>query len=187
MDKKMKASFTIEAVFIMPIVLYTMVCIIYLSFYLHDYCKIQGITDMVLHKAVMNLKYSADIETGKVNYDEINKGIFNRIFEKSDLLERDIESYLGKSLSKGLIAISISNIHVSKGLGKISVRVEGRLKIPLKGVQGMISSNGNLIIEAKASNHYPADSIRISEVILDTGSKIKGFEKLKEKLGGLIP
>ena len=58
---KAKASFTIEAVFIMPIVLFTVVSIIYISFYLHDYCRMQGITDMVLHKAAMNLKHEADI------------------------------------------------------------------------------------------------------------------------------
>lgn len=184
---KIKASFTIEAVFIMPIVLFTMVFIIYLSFYLHDYCRIRGITDGSLHKAAMNLKHEADIDSGRVNYDEINKGLLSRIFENSDSKETEIENYISKLLSKGLIATRITDVHVSKKLLNISVRVEGSFKFPLRSLQWIISFDKAMVVEAKSSYHYPADSVRISEVILDTGSKIKGFDKIKESIGKLLP
>ncbi len=184
---KTKASFTIEAVFIMPIVLFTMVFIIYLSFYLHDHCRILGITDGALHKASMNLKHEANIITGRVNYNEINNGLVSRIFDNSNYQEKEIENYINKLLSKGLIATEIREVNATKGTLNISIRVEGNFKFPLKGLQWIISSNNNLLIEAKSAYHYPADSVRISEVILDTGSKIKGFDKIKESIGKLVP
>jgi hypothetical protein len=144
-------------------------------------------TDLVLHKAILNHKQVADIGTGKVNYDEINKGIFSKIFRNSNEEERDIENYLSSLLSKGFFATRISDVHVSKETSNITIRVEGTFQIPLKGVQRMISGDKNLVVEAKAAYHNPADTVRISEVILDTGSKIKGFDKLKEKIGRLIP
>ena len=107
------ASFTIEAVFILPIVFFTIVFITYLSFYLHDYSRIQCITDGILHKAAMNIKHEADIGSGSVNYDEINKGLTSQIFADSDCKEDEIENYAASSLSKGLIATRITDIHVS--------------------------------------------------------------------------
>lgn len=184
---KIKASFTIEAVFIMPIVLFTMVFILYLSFYLHDYCRIRGITDGALHKASMNLKHEADIITGRVNYEEINNGLISKIFEKPASKEKDIENYINKLLSKGLIATEITDVNASMGILNLSVRVEGSFNIPLKGLQWIISSDNTLLVEAKSSNHNPGDSVRISEVILDTGSKIKGFDKIKESIEKLLP
>jgi hypothetical protein len=44
-----------------------------------------------------------------------------------------------------------------------------------------------LVVKAKSAYHYPANFIRVSEVILDTGSKIKGYDKIKETISKLIP
>lgn len=187
MKTKIKASFTIEAVFVMPILLFTIVSIIYLSFYLHDYCRLQGVTDHVLHKATLNLKHEADIKTGRVNYDEINKGIFSKSLEGSDNKERDIETYLGQLLSKGFLASRVTDVQVSIRLQQVFIKVEGKFVSPIKGVQGIISSGKPMAIKVKATHHNPSDTVRMSEIILDTGSKIKGFDELKDKLGKLLP
>jgi hypothetical protein len=184
---KARASVTLEAVFMMPLVLFIMVFIIYLSFYLHDFCRIRGITDGVLHKATMNLKHEADIETGRVNYSEINKGLVSRIFEGSDIKENEIEEYIIRLLSKGLISTSITEVNVSKKALNITIRVEGGFKFPLQRLSWIIPLDKSLVVEAEAAYHYPADSVRISEVILDTGSKIKGLDKLKESIGRILP
>lgn len=184
---KVKASFTIEAVIILPIVLFTMVFIIYLSFYLHDYCKIRGITDGVLHKAAINSKHEADIEKGRVNYDEINKGIFSRMLEGSTIKEKEIEAYTNKLLSRGLIATRITDVNVTMKAMSLTARVEGDFMFPFRGLQWIIPLDKALIIEAKSAYHYPADSVRMSEVILDTGSRIEGLDKIKEGIEGIIP
>lgn len=184
---KIKASFSIEAVFIIPIVFFTIVSIIYLSFYLHDYSKIQGIADGVLHKAVMNNKQGADISTGRVNYEEINRGLVSQIFGGTESKEHEIENYLASILSKSLIVTRITNIDVTKNILDLSIRVEGEFQFPLKGLQWLSSLDNTLVVEAKSAYHNPANFIRISEVILDTGSKFKGFDKIKETIGRLIP
>lgn len=186
-NRRIGASFTIEAVFIIPIVFYTIVFIIYLSFYLHDYSRIQGVTDGVLHKAAMNIKHEADIGSGKVNYHEINKGLISQIFEASDSKEYEIENHTSRILSKGLIATRITDIHVSKDMLDLSIRVEGELQFPLRGLQWLISLDNTLLVKAKSAYHDPANFIRRSEVILDTGSKIKGFDNIKESIGKIIP
>lgn len=182
-----KASLTVEAVFVLPIVIFTMVFIIYLSFYLYDYCIIRGITDGVLHKAAMNIKHEADIESGSVNYDEINKGLFSRIFEESDSKEKEIEACINKLLSKGLIATRVTDVKVTKKAFSITVRVEGSFMFPFKGLLWIIPLDNTLLVEAKSTLHHPADTVRMSEVILDTGSRIEGLDKIKKGIGSLIP
>lgn len=183
----MRASFTVEATFVMSIVLFIIVFIIYLSFYLHDYCKIKGYIDSVLHKATLNLKHEADIITGKVNYDEISKGIVSKIMGRDDSKEGEVEYHLNRLLSNGLLATKVDKINVSRGIFNITIRVEGMFYAPIKGIQRIISGDKAIIVETKAVYHYPADTVRFSEVILDTGSKIKGFDKLKEVIEKLLP
>lgn len=187
MNKKIKASFTVEASFVMSIVLFTIIFIIYLSFYLHDYSVMKGITDGVLYKSTLYLKHEADIGTGKVDYDKICKGIFSQVFGKVDAQECEIENHLSYLLSNRLLVTRISDVSVSKGILNISIRVEGTIHIPIKGVQRIFSGDRALVVEVKAPYHKPANSVRISEVILDTGSKIKGYNKLKETVEKLTP
>jgi hypothetical protein len=184
---KIKASFTIEAVFVMPVVLFTIIFIIYLSFCLHDYCKIRGLTDVALLKASMNLKHDAEITGGRVNLDKLNDGLISSLLGKKDIKEQQIESHIRNLLSKGLIVTKITDVNVTMGVYDLSVRVEGYIKAPLKSLLWLISPDNTLVVEAKTTSHYPADTVRISEVILDTGSKIKGSDKLKESIGKLIP
>lgn len=182
-----KASVTLEAAFMMPIVLFIIVSIIYLSFYLHDFCRMRGITDGVIHKAALNLKHEADIETGRVNYDDINKGLASRIFEGSDVKEKEIEDYINRLLSKGLISTKITKVNVTKSILNLTIRVEGGFELPLRGLLWIFPFNNTLVVEAKSAYHYPADSVRMSEVILDIGAKIKGLDKIKESIEKIIP
>lgn len=188
MKKKVYGSFTIEALLIMPLVLFTILSIMYLSFYLYDFCKIQGLTDLVLHKAILNLKHEADIETGEVFYQVIgNQGVFYQLSGISHSKKQDIESILSKKLSKGLLATRITDIEVSANLFQLVIRIKGEFQIPIKGLAQIISIDRSFKVEAKAALHNPADAVRISEIILDMGSRIKGLSELKEKISMILP
>lgn len=189
MNKRVHGSFTIEAVFVVPIVLFTIVSIIYISFYLHDYNRMRGMTDRTLHRASFYVKHEFDIEKGKIHYEEIkDQGIICQVFDKSsDTNEDEIETYLMKKLSDGLFATRITDIEVKLDKLKTSIKVTGEFQIPIKGLSKVFFSNKALIIDVSASNHNPAEAVRISEVVLDTGSKIKGIDKLKEKIQTLLP
>lgn len=187
LNKRVKGSFTIEAVFVLPTVIFTMVFIIYLSFYLHDYCKIQGMADHVLNKAALNIKHKSDIITGEIYYDDINKGVFTRLFEGKEKAEGEIEDYLYAELSTGLFATKINEVSISAKITHITIMVKGRFQMPIGGVPLLSSFDRLLKVEADALYHYPGDVVRMSEVILDTGTKIKGFDKLKEIIEELLP
>ena len=186
MSGKVYAKFTIEAVLVMPIVLFTIVFVIYLSFYLYDYCRIQAITDLLLHRAALNLKHEADIAEGDIFYDEIGRqGVFYQAFGISESKLNHMESFLADKLSKGLLATEVTDINVSANMLKVSVCVEGKFLIPIKGVAEMLFKERTVKVEAERELHNPANTVRMSEVVLDLGSKIKDLSEIKENLESL--
>ncbi|HKL80100.1 MAG TPA: TadE family protein [Mobilitalea sp.] len=187
MKKKIKGSFTVEATLLMPIVLFVIISLIYLSFYLHDKSRIEGTVDKALLKASMTLKHEADIETGAVNYEGINnRGVFYLLMGSTNAMEKDIQTFLEQELSGGLLSTEITKVIVTAGKLKVSIDVEGEFEIPIKGVRDYFNPNPKLVIKVNCPIHNPAEILRISEVILDTGKKIKGMEALKEKLDKLL-
>lgn len=186
--KSLSASFTLEAAMIMPIVFFVIFAIISLTFCLYDQCRIQGITDIVLHKAAFAMKHEAEIATGKVSYDRLNdRDIFYLPFGSTKEPEESIRLYLLGELNDNLLITDLSDAVVSVGRFGISVTVEGRLRIPIRGIRDFLPGDPGITVKAEASFHNPAETIRISEVVLETGTKIKGIEALKEGLGNLLP
>lgn len=187
MNKKLKGSFTVEAALVMPIVLFVTISLIYLSFYLHDKNRIEGTVDKALFKAMMTLKHDADIETGAVNYEGINdRGIFYLLIGKANAMEEDIQTFLEQKLSGGLLSTEVTKVSVTAGKLKVSIVVEGEFKIPIRGILDYFNPSSKLVIEVNCPIHNPAEILRISEVILNTGKKIKGMEALQEKLDKIL-
>ncbi len=182
-----KGSITVEAAFVLPIVIMTIFSLIYLSFFLHDKCLIQGTVDEVLHKAAITVKHDADIVSGAVNYEKIgDRGVFYLIFGSSQEEEIKIENYLLLELSKGLFLSEISSARVKADKFTIEITVGMKTNVTLPLFGHLFDSYSYIEIIENNPVHSPAETIRATEVILDTGSIMKGVAELKEKLGEFL-
>lgn len=176
----LQGSFTVEAALIMPMLFYLMFSLFYLSFYLHDINRIQGYLDKMLNRTSILIKHEADIKSGEIIYSKINqRGILYNIVGKSEVLEDDIRSYITEELSDGLFMMQITDIQVKIEKYRIEAKVKIRTRMPIKGVLSFFKPRQQKVIEEQVTIHDPADTIRMSEVILDTGSKVKGLEELR--------
>jgi len=177
---RIQGSFTVEAALIMPIIIYLIFSFFYLTFYLHDCNRIQGYLDKVLNRAALIIKHESDISKGEIKYEEINnRGVFYLIIGKKDKLEEDIYRYIEDEFSEGLLMMRVTDIDVEVGKYSLEVKITAETKNAMRGVLRFFQPNEKKIIEGKQIIHNPADTIRMSEVILDTGSRIKGVEELK--------
>jgi HD superfamily phosphohydrolase len=182
-----KASITVEATFVMPIVILTVFALIYLSFYLHDTCRIQGLVDKTLHKAAISLKQEADLETGAIDYERIGeRGVFTQLLGDRSDAEKELRKYLQQELSKGLFLSKITGIQATVYKTKLEISVEADNVIRIPWVKKFFTSFTHTKITAEYPIHDPAETIRICEVILDTASQVKGVDELKDKIEGFF-
>ena len=180
-------SITVEAAFVMPLVIFTMIALILLGFYLHDVCKVQGIVDKTLHKAALCVKHEADITSGKIAYERINRrGVFYLVFGNTEQEKEEIQEYLVKELSEGLFISQIDAVKVGAGKSKLTITLDMETDITLPFFLTLFQKFRNTEIKGEYPVHDPAETIRRTEVILDTGSSIKGVDELKEKLEGIF-
>jgi hypothetical protein len=181
--KTCKASITVEAAFVMPIVILTVFALLYLSFHLHDFCRIQGAVDMTLHKAGLIMKHESELATAKIDYEHIkDQEIFDLWQEDSKEEEQELQVYLRRELSKGLFLTKVADIEVTVESSRLLISVRTNTSISIPWVRELMDSNSHSVISGEYPIHDPAETIRVCEVILDTASQIKGVDELKNKI-----
>lgn len=174
-----KGSITVEAAFVMPLVIMTIFALIYLTFYLHDVCRIQAILHKTLHKTGLVLKHDADIASGKVIYENINnRGILYLVLGDTEEAKADLEALLYQELSKGLLAMKLTEVKTEVGKFNLGASVKAEMKIKPFGLKSILNRYTAIYMTDKYPIHDPAESIRRTEVILDTGTSIKGVDEL---------
>lgn len=180
-------SITIEAAFIIPLVVFLMFSLIYLSFYLHDLCKIQDIINQVSHRAALMVKHDTDIASGEIAYEEINqRGVFYFLLGHTEDDEAQIRDYLRSKLSKGLFIVKIKQVEIKLTKRKLVVEIDASPSVSIKGFPEFFSFLRDRTLKQEYRIHNPAETLRKAEVILDTGSKLKGIDALKEKLDSFL-
>lgn len=176
-----QANITIEAAFVFPVIIYLIFALIYLAFYLHDRCVIQGTADKVLYSAAVAMKHDAEITTGAIDYERIKDqrilGVFDRRPEEQQI---KIKGCLQQELVKKLFLLRLSSVEVKADMYRITVNIGAVTKVKLPLFGRLFDRYSYTRIEQSSSVHNPAETIRMAEVILDTGSEIKGVNELKE-------
>lgn len=183
----LQGSMTVEAAFVMPIVIFVVFALLYLSFYLHDKCRIQGIINKTLHKTSITLKHEADIDTGNLSYETIGeRGVFYLLMGNNDMEASQIQQYLQQELSEGLFLTRIAEVDSEVGKTKVKLSVETETSVSLYWVKQLFSPLAHGTIKEDSGIHNPAETLRQMEVVLDSGSRMKGVSQLKDKLEGIF-
>lgn len=102
MERIKKGSFTVEAAFIMPVVLAVVFGILKSGLMLHDEAVLEAAVTGVLEKGEMALKHTGDIETGRPDYENLllrEKGKAGLETCEKQLEEELLELFLLKKVS----------------------------------------------------------------------------------------
>lgn len=178
-----EATITVEASFVMPIVLYIIIAMIYFAFYLQDRNKLEVVVDNTLHTVSIGMKHPGELVNSKIHYSDIgDRGVFYIWKDNSKEKEEAIKKLVALQLKKGFYLMKAREIQIAvEGSNiKISIIAQGEVTIPF--FTQIFKPYSKIIIHRECKIHHPAESIRGMEVILDTASKIKGVAALKEKL-----
>jgi hypothetical protein len=171
----------------MPIVILTIFTLLYLTFYLHDRCKIQGTVDETLFLAGLSLKYEADLTAVGLDSERIKKrGVFDQLLRDRPKAEQELKTYLRQRLAEGLFLYQITDIEAEFRNSKLEISVETISRISIPWVELFFEDYSHSVISEEHPIHDPAETIRVCEVALDTASQVKGVEELKNSIEKVI-
>lgn len=152
MKKRLEASYTIEAAFILPLTFALLYGILFLGFYLHDYTVIQQCA---------------------------GEGAFYGAGQTEIPSEGEIYDYIEERLEKRLFVSEIKQIMIDTGKDAMEVRISGEAGV-LNFSVSLLGYNQERGIQTKGSAEYPcaADYVRQGLVMSE---KIRGLWKTDEE------
>ncbi len=185
-DRKLCGSFTVEAALVIPIIILIIFSIFYLTFYLLDKNRIQNSMNRALYRAGFITKHKSNMVTGEIYYEDMNdRSVLYSLIGDTKEVEDDIKGYVQHCLSNGMFLTKVRDVEVDVGKFSITIQVEAKTNHSI-ALMRFLQPEGYVKFKSKFQIHDPADTIRISEVILDTGEKVKGMKELKEKLDQIL-
>lgn len=178
-----RASITVEAAYVMPIVIFTIFAVIYLAFYLRDYCILQNAIDMTALKASFYANQPSDMAEDEIYYDAINsRGVFYQLVGDLSPVKQQILSVLNKELENSMFLYDRISIQVEVDHYNIKISLNAKRNINLPIIGKVFNRMESTDLVSNYPIHRPAETIRSMEVIMNTASEIKGVSELKKIL-----
>lgn len=170
----LKGSYTVEAAFIIPIFFFIFFAVIYFSFYLADFIRIQRVIDETQEEGMALIRREGEMITGQADYEKINKKeLFFFNFQQE---ETKIKETIEEKLKNRLWITKLELIEVSASVKRIEIMITVTMQISIPEVKSYYNKfDKSWKIERELPVHNPADHIR----------KLDGLEELVEKAGGV--
>lgn len=178
---RLSGSLTLEAALVIPMIFFVIIAMLYLSFYLYDLARIQVGVDRIHSRAMYSMNHETDWMTGQIKYEYMNnRGVLYPLSGYKQE-ETELEKLLHQELENTLI-VEISDTQVVINLLQIKIMVEGYVQIPIERLLPKFKGRRKVRYEIELPVHQPAQFLWMSDVVIETGSKIKGMEQIKEWL-----
>ncbi|HHX12015.1 MAG TPA: hypothetical protein GX731_04275 [Clostridiales bacterium] len=185
--RTLNGSFTVEATIIIPLIFFLIFALFYLGFYLYDLNRIQAVIDKSLNKAGLTIKNEVNLINGNIYYDKIkDRPIFSLLSQNNLELEKNMRDYLNIELNPGLFIMDICHKEIEITSSKIKIVIVAKSRISQRGVMKYFDQMREQRYEGIYKIYNPADFIRKAEIVLDTGSGIKGLDELKENIAKML-
>lgn len=169
-------SFTVEAAIVMPITLYIIFAIIEFSFYLHDICVTQAVTN----QAVVELSHIKE-SGGVLNLDAVSVGSYldQNLSMLGLFISKEEESYIKEQIQSALedkLYLCLDHAcELENQYQKVSVKVKLDFGDSILGV--LIPRKRKCIV-ASSRVYDPCACTRAGRLIYEEFRKTKIFEKV---------
>ncbi len=188
MGRKVRGSYTVEAVFVIPLVTMIIILLIDMSLYLRDLTTARALAVRIAEETrALNLNDELP-EYGRVLYErKVSRSIWSDWFGGTD--DEDEEHMISRLREKTENAFWVSRavspvVEIGGGEVKVRFRLEGDFGIPLWGDAGKRWFTDDVACSVDCRDTVMRT--RIYSAIIETGEKIKGVSEILEKLGGIL-
>lgn len=184
LQKKVKASFTIEAAIVLPTILFVLIGIIYLTFYLHDKVKLENGVYDILQKERDYILYEISSDSGMDKEEYLKRSVFSGLFNgvQKSYLQQDISSYK----QDNLLISEVKEIMVKRESNHMNLQITIHINIPGNHIKKFFTGSGfTYTYQNQISLEKAADYVNLFDVTYGVISKIEGVQKGLEALKGV--
>lgn len=185
-----KGSITVEAVFIIPIVIFVILALCYMTFYMRDKVKIEKLLNQTAEKSSLFIKRQRDFATEEIQYENINSRSLFYIIKNLSKEKIYIEEYLKEQLKQNLLLGELEYLEIEITSMRVQIKTYISIHIGIFYIQKYFTKTGLLLCqEAQVQVYRPEEFVRAYTTINESLSQSNGYRKIKEyleKIQGII-
>lgn len=181
-----KGSMTVEAVFLIPIIIFVIFALMYMTLYFYDQVLIDTTSRRAALEQEQKIRHTTDEKTGMIQFEKVSvKGLEN-LLQNYDTEEEIITNKL-KKINKNMFQGAVKNTKVSIRTGDIEISEDSEILSLTKAVGSYLpkSSRSNRHY-VKLAVHNPEEFVRgytaLEEIAEQTGQGGKIKQTLKKLL-----
>lgn len=181
-----QASITVEAVFLIPILLFVIFSFMYVSLYCYDQILIDTTSQTAALEQEQKIRHTIDNKTGMIQYDEVSvKGLEN-LLHHYDAEEIFITNQL-KEINKNLFQGKMKNKIVKIDTGNIEIQITSEISSLTKAVGNYLSKNNRSSgHNVKMTVHNPEEFVRGYTALEEIAEQTGRAGKIKSALRNLL-
>ena len=181
-DRGMAASYTVEAAFLMPIVLFIVLSILTFARYQYEVCKIQGFINEAIIQYSNMLSQHYDPENNRIVYEDyINENIFEFFGPIPNEKKEAFEAYLNHNYPKEAQMMTLHKVDVTATRKDIHIKIIYEINSPIP-MTGLFFQNKNKIIESYGKVQESPEYVRVVSVIFQEVKKANIYDKVKDSV-----
>jgi len=199
-DSRRKGSITVEAAIVIPVVILSIVAIIYIVLIMFQKAYMQAVADDAASRgaAAWNRSFNS-LETLKVEKDSLGtRGLYWRIYDTEKASRQQaVEEYMNRKYERyGILReigrqskVELKDYVIYK---KLAVSMESSFRVPISGLLDMfgIDSQYTIKVRSEAVVNEPVEFIRNTDFILDMERKLErrypALKNLGDKTRGIM-
>jgi hypothetical protein len=184
-----QGSFTIEASFIMPLVIFVIITLVYIGFYLHDMTYLQGLANEGALKGAKALTYpERDLEIGRIEYSSmLDRFLYWRFMNHHNT--EYLESYIKNQIGQNVFQVNTQKTHVETEVEKnllhtyVKVSIRAPFETPFRFVPMLMNRGEGLYIQVHSKAQMPdaSEFIRNIQLMDQMAEEITILQKPKQK------
>ncbi len=190
LERQEEASITVEASFIIPIVIFVVMGLIYFTFYLHDKVRLEEVLEKALGQGNLIVINRSKIDGISFSYDTINEdgnwGYFRNTYKDR---EKDLLEYLNREIESKFFFLKREAISCEVNSFSIHIEIKMRGMISLNPLQYLWKQKNQITLERKRMLHNPEEILRVYEgleFIMDDISEFTFAGKHIEKMETVV-
>ncbi|MCI8407712.1 MAG: pilus assembly protein [Lachnospiraceae bacterium] len=173
---------TLEMMFIFPVVFFLVMTLCYLTFYLCDYVRLQGLVANITEEQVICIKDKESLFT-EANYKKRRERGVTYFLNNLSLEKNTLVSTIKNMAEKETLFGKVESVTASLSHTKVEIQLNMAISTGIPKVHEYLGGTPyRYQLNTSVPIHNPTEFTRAYTALQDTMESAKGFKKIKEKI-----